>query len=249
MAGHSHWARIKRAKAVTDARRGRAWGRLSRAIIVAARGGGGDPESNLALRYAIDAARAENMPRDTIERAIKKGTGDLEGAQYEELTYEGYGPGGASFLCQALTDNRTRTAGEIKNLCEHNNGNLAAPGAVARLFTKRGLFIIAATAATEDRLMELALEIGADDVRFVDEAFELSCDPGLFGAVRDALAAAKIATESAELTMVPSMTVPLTGEAAEKMMKLVQALEDQDDVQNVYSNADISAEDMDKYAK
>lgn len=249
MAGHSHWARIKRAKAVTDARRGRAWGRLSRAIIVAARGGGGDPESNLSLRYAIDAARAENMPRDTIERAIKKGTGEIGGVQYEELTYEGYGPGGASFLCFALTDNRTRTAGEIKNLCEHNSGNLAAPGAVARLFTKRGLFVIAAATASEDRLIEFALETGADDVRWVDEAFELSCDPGVFARVRDALAAAKIEFESAELTMVPSLLAPLTGEAAEKMMRLVQALEDQDDVQNVYSNADISAQDMDKFAR
>ncbi|MBI5864014.1 MAG: YebC/PmpR family DNA-binding transcriptional regulator [Planctomycetes bacterium] len=246
MAGHSHWARIKRAKSVTDARRGRAWSRLSRGIIVAARSGGGDPESNLALRYAIDAARAENMPKDTIERAIKKGTGDVDGISFEELTYEGYGPGGAAFLCLALTDNRTRTAGEIKNALDRLGGNLAAAGSVSRFFTKRGVITVSAKNAGEDRLTEIAIEVGADDIRRDGEVFELTCDPSVYGALRDALESAKIATETGELTMVPSLTVPLSGEPAEKMMKLVEALEENDDVQNVYSNVEISADEMNR---
>lgn len=248
MAGHSHWARIKRAKAVTDARRGRAWSRLSRGIIVAARAGGGDPDSNLNLRYAIDAARAENMPRDTIERAIKKGTGELGAVSYEELAYEGYGPGGAAFLCMALTDNRHRTAPEIKKILEKNGGNLGAAGSVLRLFTKRGVVVVPAKAANEDKLTEVALEVGADDVKRDGDAFEIACEPAVFDALRRALDAAKIAPESAELAMVPSMTVPLTGDNAAKMMKLVEGLEEHDDVQNVYSNFEIAAEEMERLA-
>jgi YebC/PmpR family DNA-binding regulatory protein len=248
MAGHSHWARIKRAKSVTDARRGRAWSRLSRAVIVAARAGGGDPDSNLALRYAIDAARAENMPKDTIERAIKKGTGELGGAAYEELVYEGYGPGGAAFLCIALTDNRHRTAPEIKKILERNGGNLAAAGAVSRLFSKRGVFVVPAARASEDKLTELALDAGADDVKAVGDAFEIECDPAVFGAMKKALEDAKITPESAEISMVASLTVPLTGEAAQQMVALVDGLEEHDDVQNVYSNFDVSDEDAAKLA-
>src|SRR5262245_59371159 len=201
MAGHSHWARIKRAKSVTDARRGRAWGRLSRGIIVAARAGGGDPESNLALRYAIDAARAENMPKDTIERAIKKGTGELGGASYEEVVYEGYGPGGAAFQCQALTDNRTRTAPEIRKILERSGGNLGASGSVSRLFTKRGIIVVPASAASEDTLTEIALEVGADDVKRDGDVFELSCEPAVYAALQQALGVAKITLESSELSM------------------------------------------------
>jgi YebC/PmpR family DNA-binding regulatory protein len=248
MAGHSHWARIKRAKAVTDARRGRAWSRLSRGIIVAARAGGGDPESNLSLRYAIDAARAENMPRDTIERAIKKGTGELGGESYEELAYEGYGPGGAAFLCIALTDNRHRTAPEIKKILERNGGNLGAAGSVLRLFNKRGLVVIPAAHATEDRLTEIALEVGADDVKRDGDSLEVTCEPGAYNALRQALEAAKITPESGELAMVPTMTVPLTGDNAAKMMRLVSELEEHDDVQNVYANFEISAEEMERLA-
>lgn len=249
MAGHSHWARIKRAKAVTDKRRGRAWSRLSRGIIVAARAGGGDPESNLALRYAIDAARAENMPRDTIERAIKKGTGELGAESYEELVYEGYGPGGAAFLCVALTDNRHRTAPEIKRALEKNGGNLGAAGSVARLFNKRGVVIVSGAATTEDRLTEIALEVGADDVKRDGDVFEISCEPAVYNALRQALETAGIVHESAELTMVPSLTVPLTGENAARMMKLVEELEENDDVQNVYSNVEIAEAEMDRLAE
>lgn len=249
MAGHSHWARIKRAKAVTDARRGRAWSRLSRGIIVAARAGGGDPDSNLSLRYAIDAARAENMPRDTIERAIKKGTGELGGESYEELVYEGYGPGGAAFLCIALTDNRHRTAPEIKKILERSGGSLGAAGSVLRLFSKRGVVQVAASKAGEDRLTEIALEVGADDVKREGETFEITCEPAVYNALRQALDAAGVIPDSAELAMVPSMTVPLSGENAARMMKLVEELEEHDDVQNVYANFEIAADEMERIAQ
>jgi YebC/PmpR family DNA-binding regulatory protein len=248
MAGHSHWARIKRAKGVTDARRGRVWSRLSRAIIVAARNGGGDPDSNLALRYAIDAARDANMPKDTIERAIKKGTGEAGGAAYEELMFEGYGPGGAAVMVTALTDNRNRTAPEIKKIFEHHGGNLGAPNSVGWMFRKRGVFLVAASAADEDTLTNIALETGADDVKNLGEAFELSCDPAAFGTVRAGLEAAKIKPESAEISMVSSTQVTLTGETAERIMKLVDALEEHDDVQSVNSNFELSEQDAARLA-
>lgn len=248
MAGHSHWARIKRAKAVTDARRGKAWSKLSRAVIVAARNGGGDPDSNLALRYAIDAARDANMPRDTIERAIKKGTGELGGEAYEELIYEGYGPGGAAVMCSILTDNRNRTAGEIKKIFEMRGGNLGATNCVAWMFTKRGLFLVPADRADEDTLTQLALEAGADDVRRVGDAFELSCEPGVFEAVRAALQQAGVQPESAEVSLSPNSTVQLEGERAGQMLKLVEALEDHDDVQHVYSNFEISDAEMQRWS-
>lgn len=242
MAGHSHWARIKRAKGVTDARRGRQWSRLSRAIIVAARNGG-DPDMNLALRYAIDAARDANMPKDTIERAIKKGTGETGGAAYEELLYEGYGPGGAAVLCSVLTDNRNRTAPEIRKIFEMHGGKLGAANSVARLFTKRGVFVISTSAADEDTLTNIALETGADDVRSLGDAFELECDPAVFGVVRQALEAAHIKWESAEVSMVAATQVPLQGDDAERMMKLVEALEEHDDTQAVHSNFELSDAD------
>ena len=249
MAGHSHWARIKRAKAVTDARRGKSWSRLARAVIIAARQGGGDPDGNLALRYAIDAARDANMPKDTIERAIKKGTGDLEGASYEELLFEGYGPGGAAVLCTALTDNSNRTAPEVKKIFEMNSGRIGAPNSVAWMFKKRGVFLIAAGKTDEDTLTNLALECGADDVRSLGEAFELSCDPAAFAAVQQALAAAKIQPESAELSMVAANPVTLAGEDAERMMKLIDALEDHDDVQAVHTNFEVSEADAARLAQ
>lgn len=243
MAGHSHWTQIKRAKAVTDKRRGRVWSKLSRAIIVAARAGGGDPDTNLALRYAIDGAREENMPRDTIERAIKKGTGELEGAQYEELTYEGYAPGGVAILLHVLTDNRTRTAGEVRNIFEKGGGNMGASGSVGWMFAKRGVLLINATAADEETLTDIALAAGADDVRGAGEVFEMTCEPAAFIAVRQALADAKIATESASLTMEPSTRVAVTGEVLDKVLKLIDTLEENDDVQNVYNNLEMSDAD------
>ncbi len=244
MAGHSHWARIKRAKAVTDSRRGRLWSKLSRAIIVAARAGGGDPDGNLALRYAIDAAKDANMPRDTIERAIKKGTGELGAESYEELMYEGYGPGGAAILAAILTDNRTRTAAEIRKIFEMSGGNLGASNCVAWMFAKRGVVLVPAAQTDEDTLTALALDCGAEDVRRDGDAFEITCEPSAFEALRTALSAAKLTPESAEITMVPSTNVALAGEQAERMLKLIDALEDNDDVQKVYSNADISDGDL-----
>lgn len=243
MAGHSHWARIKRQKGVTDARRGRLWSKLSRAVIVAARQGGGDPDSNLSLRYAIDAARDANMPKDTIERAIKKGTGEAGGAAFQELVFEGYGPGGAAVLCACLTDNRNRTAPEIKKIFEQRGGNVGSANCVAWMFTKRGVFVIAADKADEDTLTTLALESGADDVQALGEAFELSCDPAAFNDVRKALEQAGIKPDSSEISMVASSSVTLSGEDAERMMALIDALEEHDDTQNVYTNFEVSAED------
>jgi len=250
MSGHSHWARIKHAKAVTDSRRGRLWSKLSRAIIVAARHGGGDPAMNLTLRYAIDAARDANMPKDTIERAIKKGTGAGGEADYVELVFEGYGPGGTAILCTALTDNRNRTAPEVKKIFEGRGGKLGTAGSVSRMFNQRGVFTIAATAADEDTLTNIALETGADDVQAVgDEAFELTCDPAVFGEVRKALDNANIKPESAAISMVPITTVMLSGDQVEQMMNLIEALEEHDDVQNVYTNFEISDDDAKRLAE
>ncbi|MBN2447339.1 MAG: YebC/PmpR family DNA-binding transcriptional regulator [Phycisphaerae bacterium] len=246
MSGHSHWARIKRAKSVTDARRGKAWSRLARGIIIAARAGGGDPEMNLNLRYAIDAAKAENMPRDTIERAIKRGSGELGGAELVELSFEGYGPGGAAIMCVALTDNRNRTAPEIKKILEQRGGNLGAPSCVSWMFSKRGVITVPTSAASEEQLTDIALENGADDIQQVGEVFELSCDPSAYDALRKALDEAGIKPDSAELSMVPSSNITLTGDDAARMLRLVEALEDHDDVQNVYSNFEISDEEMER---
>ncbi len=244
MAGHSHWARIKRAKSVTDARRGRLWSKLSRAIIVAARQGGGDPDMNLTLRYAIDAAKDANMPKDTIERAIKKGSGEGGEADFVELIFEGYGPGGAAIICTALTDNRNRTAPEIKKIFENRGGNLGATNSVAWMFEQRGVFLISAENVDEDTLTNIALETGADDVQAMEGAFELTCDPAVFGDVRKALDEAGIKPESASVSMVAANNVALGGDQAEKIMALIDALEDHDDTQNVYSNFEISDEDM-----
>ena len=249
MAGHSHWARIKRAKSVTDARRGRAWSKLARAVIVAARQGGGDPDSNLALRYAIDAAKAENMPKDTIERAVKRGTGELGGAEYVELVFEGYGPGGAAILCAVLTDNRNRTAPEIKKIFERHGGSLGSSNSVAWIFSKRGLFAVPAVQADEDKLTEIGIEAGVDDITLDGEIYELKCAPTAFSSVRQALADAEITPETAELSMEPSSTVTVAGSDAEKLMKLLEELEEHDDVQNVYGNYEIPEAEMERLAQ
>jgi YebC/PmpR family DNA-binding regulatory protein len=246
MSGHSHWARIKRAKSVTDARRGRAWSKLARAVIVAARQGGGDPESNLTLRYAIDAAKAENMPKDTIERAIKKGTGELGGAEYVELVFEGYGAGGAAILCSALTDNRNRTAPEVRKIFERHGGSLGATNSVAWMFHKRGVFVVPASQADEDRLTEIGIEAGVDDITRDGDVFELTCAPAAFNVVRQALADAEITPESAELSMEPTSTVTIQGDNADKLMKLIDDLEEHDDVQHVYGNYEIPEAEMER---
>jgi len=242
MSGHSHWATIKRAKAANDAKRGRVWSKLARRIIVAAKSGGGNPEENLTLRYAIDDARAANMPNDTIKKAIMKGTGELGGENYEQIVYEGYGPSGVAFMVDCLTDNRNRTAPEMRKIFERAGGQLGASNCVAWMFEKKGTFVISAETADEDTLMEIALDAGADDVEESDGIFEITCEPGAFRAVRDALAARDIETVSAEVAMVPTNTVSVEADKAKQVLALMEALEDHDDVQNVFANFEVSEE-------
>ena len=242
MAGHSKWANIRRHKGAQDAKRGKIFTKLIREITVAARMGGGEVSHNARLRMVIDKALAQNMPKDNIERAIKRGTGELEGAQYEEVTYEGYGPGGVAVLAQCTTDNRNRTVGDVRHAFTKYGGNLGTDGSVAYLFKKLGVLAFPAT-TNEDRLIEAALEAGADDVARDADVIEVITTPEAFQSVREALARAKLEPVHAEITLRASMDVALAGDDAEKMLKLLDALEDLDDVQNVYTNADFP-EDM-----
>jgi YebC/PmpR family DNA-binding regulatory protein len=242
MAGHSHWANIAHKKGLIDSKRGKLWSKLAKAIIVAAKAGGGDPAANLRLRYAIIDAKAGNMPKDTIDRAVKKGTGELEGVNFEEVLYEGYGPAGVAVLCDILTDNRNRTAGEVRKIFEMAGGKLGATGCVAWMFDRKGLITIAADKADEEALMELALEAGADDVQKVGSSFEITCDPDAFTGVCDALDAAAIATEDRQITRVPKDTVDLDVGTAKSVLKLMDALDDHDDVQKVAANFNIPDE-------
>ena len=238
MAGHSHWSKIKRAKGANDAKRGKIWSKIARKIIIAAKNGG-DPRDNLNLRYTIDEAKAANMPRDTIEKAIKKGTGELGAENYEAATYEGYAPGGVALLIDALTNNRSRTAPDLRSIFEKNGGNLANSGAVAFQFTKQGVITIKSDAVTEDALLEAALDAGAEDVKNEGEVFEVITSPTAYLKVKEALTAAKIPVEASEITHMPNSTVAVDGEAAQKLLKLIDALEDNDDVQSVSHNAEI----------
>jgi YebC/PmpR family DNA-binding regulatory protein len=244
MAGHSHWAGIKHKKALIDNRRGKLWSKLSKAIIIAAKSGGGDPATNLRLRYAIIDAKAGNMPKDTIDRAIKKGTGELEGVNFEEVLYEGYGPGGVAVLCDILTDNRNRTAGEVRKIFEIAGGKLGATGCVAWMFDRKGLIAIPAVKIDEESLMELALEAGAEDVRRSGDSFEVICDPDVFSNVSDAIDAAQLEPEVREITRIPKDTVELDVETARAVLKLMDALDDHDDVQKVAANFNIAEEAM-----
>ena len=243
MAGHSHWSKIKRAKASTDAKRGREWSKLARRIIVAAKGGG-NPDDNLTLRYAIDDAKAANMPNDTIDKAIKKGTGELGGEAYEQVIYEGYGPGGAAFLIDCLTNNRNRTAADLRHIFEKSGGQLGASGCVAYMFKQRGRFVVSAESADEDTLMEIAIDAGADDVQGEEGVFEITSDVQSYGGVKEALAAKEIATVEAEIAMVPETTVAVSSDKARQIVNLAEALEDHDDVQKIYSNFEIPEEVM-----
>lgn len=246
MAGHSHWANIKHRKGVVDARRGRLWSKLSRNIIVAAKTGGGDPAMNLTLRYAIDKARDANMPMDTIDKAIKRGTGELGANEFSPVTYEGYGPGGVAFIVDALTDNPHRTAPEIKKIFERGGGNMGATNCVSWNFTTKGMFSIGATETTEEALMEAALEAGADDVVHDGEIFQVTCTVQAYDAVRKGLEAKKIPIQTKEITKVPGSTIAVDEETGGKILKLIEMLEDNDDVQNVYTNFDMSEEVMAK---
>jgi len=236
MAGHSHSANIAHRKGVVDAKRGKLFSKLCRAIYVAAKTGGPDPAMNLRLRYAIDKARGVSCPKDNIERSIKKATGELGGESFEEILYEGYGPGGVAVLCSALTDNRNRTAGELRRAFEICGGNLGASGCVSYLFNFKGLFLIPAADITEDRLMELVLETGADDMERVDDFFEVTCDPKILDAVRIAFEEHKITVETAETTYIPSTIVELDADNSKRMAKLRDILDDNDDIQDMYAN-------------
>jgi YebC/PmpR family DNA-binding regulatory protein len=242
MAGHSHWANISRKKALIDNKRGKVWSKLSKAIIVAAKMGGGDVDMNLRLRYAVDAAKAISMPKDNIERAIKRGIGDAEGSSYEEILYEGYGAGGAAVLCEILTDNRNRTAGEIRKIFELADGKLGATGCVAWMFDRKGLFLVPAEKVDEDRLLELALDAGAGDVKRADDKFEVICDPSLFAQVGAALDQHKIPTDDRQITRVPTSYVDLDAQTAPKVLALLEKLDDHDDVQSVAANFSIPQE-------
>ena len=242
MSGHSKWSKIKRAKGANDAKRGRMWSKLARRVIVAAKAGGGNPDDNLNLRYAIDDAKAANMPKDTIEKAIKKGTGELGAADYEGVVYEGYGPGGVAYLVECLTDNRNRTAPEIRRIFERAGGQLGATHCVAWMFEQKGTFEISTDAADEDTLMEIALEAGADDVTREGDAFEIVCQVTAFSAVRQALADRSIETLSAEIAHIPTNTITIDRDNAGKVIALLEAFEEQDDVQKVYANFDAPEE-------
>ncbi|MFQ5692985.1 MAG: YebC/PmpR family DNA-binding transcriptional regulator [Nitrospinota bacterium] len=239
MSGHSKWSQIRHKKAATDAKRGKLFTKLIKEITVSARLGGKDPTGNPRLRTAIAAAKAANMPNDNIERAIKKGTGELPGVSYEEVTYEGYGPGGVAVLVHAVTDNRNRTVAEMRNLFSKNGGNMAEAGAVGWMFEKRGVILVEADKADEDLLMELALEAGADDLQAEAGHFVITTSPEDFETVREKLAEKEIPLASAELTMVPQSSIQLDAEKARQVLKLMESLEDHDDVQDVFANFDI----------
>lgn len=244
MAGHSHWAGIKHKKAANDAKRGKMWSKCSKALIIAAKMGGGDPDANPRLRLAISDAKAARMPKDTIDRAIKKGTGELGADTVEEIIYEGYGPGGVAVMCDVLTDNRNRTAPEVRNIFERCNGKLGATNCVGWMFQRKGLFVIPADTVDEDRLMELALEAGAEDVRREGKNFEVVCDPDIYTDVEDAFDKAELTVEVKEVTRIPDNTVDLDVDAARKVLKLLELLDDHDDVQNVSSNFNVSEETL-----
>lgn len=244
MAGHSHWAGIKHKKALIDNKRGKVWSKLSRAIIVAAKMGGGDPDTNLRLRYAINDAKAVSMPKDNIERAIKKGTGELEGGNLDEILYEGYGPGGVAVLCEILTDNRNRTAPEVKKIFELAGGKLGATGCVAWMFERKGVIAIEKQKTSEEKLLEIAMESGAEDVRSEDDNFLVICDPDSFSAVQDAIQAAGLEAESAELDRLPTDTVDLDVDTARSVLKMMDQLDDHDDVQKVAANFNIPEDAM-----
>jgi len=244
MSGHSKWATIKHKKAATDAKRGRVFTRYIREITIAARTGGGDPNTNPRLRTAIASAKNENMPSENIERAILRGTGQLEGEQYEEATFEGYGPGGVGMLIQVVTTNRNRIVGEMRHLMSKNGGNMAEAGAVGWLFHRKGEVVVPKEAASEDKLMGIVLDAGADDLKDDGSTWYITTPPEALDAVKDALTKEGITPVSAEIGMVPQNYVKLTGPQAQQMLRLVEALEEHDDVQHVYANFDIDESEI-----
>ncbi len=244
MAGHSHWANISRKKSVIDAKRGKLWSKLAKGIIIAAKMGGGDPDANFRLRAAVDAAKAVSMPKDNIIRAIKTGTGELKGGDFDEILYEGYGPHGVAVLCEILTDNRNRTAGELRKVFEVHGGEMGKSGCVAWMFERKGVITIAVDKIDEEALMELALEAGADDVHRSGDVFEVMCDPSNYQVVNEALTAKGLPLESSEITRLPNNTVDLDADAGRKILSLMEKLDDHDDVQKVVANFNIPDEVM-----
>ncbi len=246
MSGHSKWSTIKHKKGAADARRGKIFTKLIKEITVAARMGGGDPGGNPRLRQAIVGAKAESMPKDNIDRAIKKGTGDLQGVTYEEATFEGYGPGGVAVLVEILSDNRNRTVADIRHIFSKNGGNLGEAGCVSWMFNKKGLIVFEKNKIDEEKLYNLALEAGAQDVRETDKEFEVMNEPATFEQVKRKLEEAGLKALYAEISMVPQSTVRLTGKEAQQVLRLMESLEDSDDVQHVYANFDIADTEMEQ---
>jgi YebC/PmpR family DNA-binding regulatory protein len=240
MSGHSHWSGIKHKKAIVDAKRGKLWSKIAKVIMAAAKNGGGDPAANLTLRYAIDKGKSANMPKDTIEKAIKKGTGELGGVNFEEVLYEGYAPGGIAVMLEGLTDNRSRTAPEIKKIFERRGGSLGASGCVGWMFSKKGLIAVKTDAIAEDELLDIALSAGADDMQNTGELYEITCAPSAYDALKKTLADKKIPIEMAELSMIPQNRIQITDEdLARRILAMMDEFEDHDDVQEVYANFDI----------
>jgi YebC/PmpR family DNA-binding regulatory protein len=249
MSGHSHWATIKHKKGAIDAKRGKLWSKLSRAIIIAAKNGGGDPNMNLKLRYAIDKAREVSMPKDNIERAIKRGTGDIEGLVFEEITYEGFGPGGVAILVEVLTDNRNRTNGEVRKIFERGGGNMGSAGCVGYLFERKGVFSVDAAGVDEDTLMGVALDAGADDMKRAGSMFDITCEPTQFNKVQEALQKAGVTTVNAEIAQIGKVPADVDAETAKKVVRLIEGLDDHDDVQHVFSNVNLTDEVLAEMAK
>jgi YebC/PmpR family DNA-binding regulatory protein len=249
MSGHSKWSTIKRKKGALDAKKGKIFTKIAKEISLAARLGGGDPEGNSRLRQAILAAKAENMPKDNIDRAVKKGSGDLDGGQYEEITYEGYGPGGVAVLVEVMTDNRNRTVAEIRHIFSKYGGNLAENGAVSWIFAKKGSILVEKKGVSEDALMELALDAGAEDVREDEDAIEVITEAPAFESVKKVFDDHHMKYAVAQIDMVPQTSVKLEGKSAETMLKLMEALEDSDDVQEVHANFDISGSEMERLSQ
>ena len=244
MAGHSHWAGIKHKKALIDNKRGKVWSKISKALMVAAKMGGGDPATNISLRVPLADAKAARMPKDNIERAIKKGTGELEGGHLESVIYEGYGAGGVGVICEALTDNRKRTAPELRKLFEIHGGKLGSTGCVAYLFERKGLVVVPADATQEETLVELAIEAGADDVENQGDKFQITCEPDAYAELLDAVEAASIEASVKEITRVPHSTIDLDAQDGRRVLKLLDALDDHDDIQNVSANFNLPDEVM-----
>jgi YebC/PmpR family DNA-binding regulatory protein len=244
MSGHNKWSTIKHKKGAADAKRGKMFSKLIKEITIAARMGGGDAEGNPRLRTAVNTARTANMPKDNIDRAIKRGTGEIEGVNYEEITYEGYGPGGVAVLVEALTDNKNRTVAEIRHIFDKYSGNLGESGCVAWMFDKKGMIVLPKAGIDEDEVMELALEAGAQDVSSESDTYEVTTDLADFESVRKAIEEKGWNIELAEITMIPQNTVKLEGKKAEQMLKMMDALDDNEDLQKVFANFDISEEDM-----